>query len=174
MNRISLFGTVFTALVLAFTTAIQAQEEVPPRVLITNVNIFNGQDDKLVTGQSVLIEGNLIKQVGPGISADGAEVVDGGGRTLMPGLIDMHSHLAMQEGLYEGRDDWDQMAMGGMTAHVLTRLPGSGLYNSHGPGWQYARYGQGCERGPDSRSAALSERRLPDADRRACGHGCFL
>ena len=91
----------------------------PTQTVITNVNIFNGVDDKLATGQSVLIEGNLIRQVGPGLSADGAEVIDGGGRTLMPGLIDMHSHLALQEGLYEGRDNWDQMAMGAMTAHVL-------------------------------------------------------
>ena len=70
----------------------------------------------------MLIEGNLIKQVGPGLSADGAEVIDGGGRTLMPGLIDMHSHLAMQEGLYEGRDNWDQMAMGEMNPYKYGTL----------------------------------------------------
>jgi imidazolonepropionase-like amidohydrolase len=119
MNGNSLFSTILTALILVFSTALCAQEEAPSQVLITNVKIFNGVDDKLVTGQSVLIEGNLIKQVGPKLSADGAEVIDGGGRTLMPGLIDMHSHLAMQEGLYEGRDNWDQMAMGAMTAHVF-------------------------------------------------------
>ena len=89
----SLFGTMFTVLILVFATALHAQEEDPSRVLITNVNIFNGVDDKLATGQSVLIEGNLIKQVGPGLSADGAQVIDGGGRTLMPGMIDGHAHV---------------------------------------------------------------------------------
>ena len=89
----SLFGTMFTVLILVFATALHAQEEDLSRVLITNVNIFNGVDDKLATGQSVLIEGNLIKQVGPGLSADGAEVIDGGGRTLMPGMIDGHAHV---------------------------------------------------------------------------------
>lgn len=35
----------------------------------------------------------------------------------MPGLIDMHSHLCIQEGMLEGRDDFDMMAMGAMCAN---------------------------------------------------------
>ena len=49
----------------------------PAQTVITNVNIFNGVDNKLATGQSVLIEGNHIKQVSPGLSAAGAEVIAG-------------------------------------------------------------------------------------------------
>ena len=52
------------------------------------------------------------------ISASGATVVDGGGGTLMPGLIDMHSHLCLQEGMLEALN-YDQMAMGAFTAHVM-------------------------------------------------------
>jgi imidazolonepropionase-like amidohydrolase len=40
-----------------------------------------------------LVEGNLIKKIAPEIKADGAEVIDGSGRTLMPGLIDSHVHF---------------------------------------------------------------------------------
>ena len=41
----------------------------------------------------MLVEGNLIKDVSTdAIEADGAAVIDGGGRTLMPGLIDAHWH----------------------------------------------------------------------------------
>jgi imidazolonepropionase-like amidohydrolase len=65
----------------------------PTLVLIKNVNIFDGTSESLITGQDVLIEGSLIKQIGPGLSASGATLIDGGGRTLMPGLIDCHSHL---------------------------------------------------------------------------------
>ena len=43
------------------------------------------------------------------------KVIDGGGRTLMPGLIDMHSHLSIHEGMLDGRDDWDQMAIGAIS-----------------------------------------------------------
>ena len=44
---------------------------------------------------SVLVEGNLIKKTAKGqIAADAdAKVIDGGGRTLMPGLIDGHAHM---------------------------------------------------------------------------------
>jgi imidazolonepropionase-like amidohydrolase len=37
----------------------------------------------------------MIKRVGKNLSADGATVIDGGGRTLMPGLISMHEHIMM-------------------------------------------------------------------------------
>jgi imidazolonepropionase-like amidohydrolase len=43
---------------------------------------------------SVLVEGNLIKTISrSSIAAPGATVIDGGGRTLMPGLIDGHAHV---------------------------------------------------------------------------------
>jgi imidazolonepropionase-like amidohydrolase len=42
-------------------------------------------------------------------------VIDGGGRVLIPGLIDMHSHLAIHEGMLDGRDGFDQMAIGALS-----------------------------------------------------------
>lgn len=96
-----------------------AQDELT-RLLITNVNLWDGTSDTTHPGMSVLIEGNLVTQVASSISRPrGATVIDGGGRTLIPGLIDMHSHLAVREGLLEGRDAFDQMAMGAMTGNVL-------------------------------------------------------
>lgn len=44
---------------------------------------------------AVLIEGNLIKAVGKNLKDEGATVIDGGGRTLMPGMIDSHVHLSI-------------------------------------------------------------------------------
>lgn len=46
-------------------------------------------------------------------------VIDGGGRTVIPGLIDMHSHLSIHEGMLDGRDDWDQMATGAISQERL-------------------------------------------------------
>ena len=115
-NRLA--STLITLVALTLPLLATAEEEKPKQVLFTNVQVFDGANEELIAAD-VLVEGNLIKLVGPGLSAGGAEVIDGGGRTLMPGLIDMHSHLAMQEGRYEGRDNWDQMAMGAMSAHVL-------------------------------------------------------
>ena len=97
---------------LAFGLPAVAQEDAPAQVLITNVSVWDGTSDAAQPAMDVLIEGNLIKEVGANLSAGSAKVIDGGGGTLMPGLIDMHSHLAIQEGMLTGRFDYDQMAMG--------------------------------------------------------------
>jgi len=74
-----------------FSVAI-AQDN-PAQTLINNVNIFDGENEKLIENANVLIEGNLIKTISTSpIKAKGATVIDGGGRTLMPGLTDAHWH----------------------------------------------------------------------------------
>ena len=94
---VGLSAAVAVAASLNWPVSAIAQEEKPkPQVLFTNVNIFDGKSDTLAEGMSVLVEGNLIKQIGKGLKAgDGAKVIDGGGRTLMPGMIDGHAHLAI-------------------------------------------------------------------------------
>jgi imidazolonepropionase-like amidohydrolase len=66
------------------------------RILITNVNVFDGVNEQLIDNANVLVEGNLIAKVSTReISAPGASVIDGGGRTLMPGIIEGHGHLML-------------------------------------------------------------------------------
>ncbi|MEH6478304.1 MAG: hypothetical protein V7727_21615, partial [Sneathiella sp.] len=86
------FSAMLTFGFLAFgALPASAQDDAPRQVLFTNVNIFNGVDDGLMENASVLVEGNLIKTISTeAIDAGDAFVVDGEGRTLMPGLIDMH------------------------------------------------------------------------------------
>ncbi len=94
------------------------EEKKPVQILFENVNIFNGFDDKLEKNMSVLVEANFIKEVGPNISAPGAFVVDGEGRTMTPGLIDMHQHVMLNppEGTASYQTRWDDAA-GGAFAH---------------------------------------------------------
>src|SRR5260221_5365552 len=75
------------------------------RTLFTNVSILDGSGANPYPGE-VLVEGNRIKQVAKskaagkekaGPARDGARVVDGGGVTLMPGLIESHSHLTFAD-----------------------------------------------------------------------------
>jgi imidazolonepropionase-like amidohydrolase len=70
-----------------------------------NLRLFDGISNSLRNNISVIIDGNLIADVGtisnPKIS-ETARVIDCGGRTLMPGLIDAHWHailapLSLQE-----------------------------------------------------------------------------
>ena len=63
------------------------------QTLFTNVHVFDGVNEARIENASVLIEGNLVRTVSTDpIAAEGATVIDGGGRTLMPGLIDAHWH----------------------------------------------------------------------------------
>jgi imidazolonepropionase-like amidohydrolase len=63
-------------------------------ILFTNFRLFDGTSGALRDGLRMLVEGNLIKAVAGGNPAapDGAQVIDCGGRVLMPGLIDAHWH----------------------------------------------------------------------------------
>jgi imidazolonepropionase-like amidohydrolase len=119
---------LFLLVVVTLATPALAQPEASNQILFTNVNVFDGFSDKLAKNQQVLIEGNLIKQVSANsIEAPDAVVIDGGGRTLMPGLIDMHSHLCIQEGMLVGRDNYDQMAMGARTAKSMIQYLDQGF-----------------------------------------------
>jgi len=67
--------------------------------LFQNVRIFDGKGTALSGPKNVLVRGNQIERISTDpIADDGsatAQVIDGGGRTLMPGLIDMHWHTMM-------------------------------------------------------------------------------
>lgn len=65
--------------------------------LLTNVNVFDGKNEKLVQKANVLVEGNKIKTISTKkIEAADVTVIDGGGRTLTPGFIAMHEHIVGQ------------------------------------------------------------------------------
>lgn len=103
--------------------AAEKQKELPKQVLFTNVKIFNGVDDKLIKGD-VLVENNLIKAIGK-VSADkDATVIDGGGRTLMPGMHDMHTHIGISRPpAGEMRTNMDPFLVGAVaTARVKAML----------------------------------------------------
>lgn len=76
--------------------AVAADEEAK-QVLFTNVNIFNGTENRLYENHQVLVEGNLIKAISDGEiqTREGATVIDGGGRTLTPGFVENHAHLML-------------------------------------------------------------------------------
>jgi len=62
------------------------------RQLIRDVRVFDGEH--VLEHRSVLIDSGKIKQIGdPKLKASNAEVIDGRGRTLLPGLIDAHVHI---------------------------------------------------------------------------------
>ena len=87
-----------------------------PQTLFTNVGVFNGENAELIFGQNVLVENNLIRAVGPDLEVgENAIIIDGGGRTLMPGLIDSHVHMgAYMPFNTVGRADVNEFMSGSM------------------------------------------------------------
>ncbi len=65
-----------------------------PPIVFGNFLLFDGKSKALRGGLRLLVEGNRIKQVATGemTPPDGAQIVDCGGRVMMPGLIDAHWH----------------------------------------------------------------------------------
>ena len=70
-----------------------AQEARP--ILFTNVSVFDGVNEALIEDANVVVTGNLITAVSaePLAVANGV-VIDGGGRVMIPGLIDAHWHTS--------------------------------------------------------------------------------
>ena len=84
MASIALLG-----IVLALLLAPAAWAAAP--LLFRDVRIFDGS--RFEASTCVLVIDGRIASVGPGLSApDGARIIEGRGRTLLPGLIDAHTH----------------------------------------------------------------------------------
>ncbi|MBS0220088.1 MAG: amidohydrolase family protein [Proteobacteria bacterium] len=66
-------------------------------IAFTNVRVFDGKSETLRSGLRVIVEGQKIKAVEAAEKplAAGVQTIDGGGRVLMPGLIDAHWHAMM-------------------------------------------------------------------------------
>ncbi|MEU3094416.1 amidohydrolase family protein [Streptomyces sp. NPDC006967] len=71
----------------------QAVPHSSPPVLIKDVRVFDGLNDDLSASTSVLIKDRLIDAIGGTQTPEDALVVEGGGRVLVPGLTDAHTHL---------------------------------------------------------------------------------
>ncbi|MCG9664874.1 metal-dependent hydrolase family protein [Vibrio mediterranei] len=78
----------FSLSLLAVSIGVEAASTV-----ITNANVFDGENKKLQKGVSVLVEENKITSIGKTVSVpEDATIIDAKGKTLIPGLIDAHWH----------------------------------------------------------------------------------
>jgi imidazolonepropionase-like amidohydrolase len=64
--------------------------------ILKNAAVLSPEAGELTEGQAVVIEGDHIADIGPGLTGpEDAVVLDVAGRTVMPGLIDAHTHPAV-------------------------------------------------------------------------------
>jgi imidazolonepropionase-like amidohydrolase len=89
-------GLAFVAL-LSLATLATAQPAPPRVVVLKAARMFDGTSNDVVQNAVVVVEGSRIKAVG-GAVPQGAEVIDLGDVTLLPGFIDAHTHLSFESG----------------------------------------------------------------------------
>jgi imidazolonepropionase-like amidohydrolase len=85
--------------IFAFTVAIAPAQNAskPPKIAIRAASMIDGKSDKTIANAVILIEGDKISAVGSGLAIPpDAKVIDLKNLTLMPGLIDVHTHLLLE------------------------------------------------------------------------------
>jgi adenine deaminase len=94
----------------------------PGDLAIVNARLVNVYTGEILDNQSVCTSGERIACVGPDVGhaiGDGTTVIDAGGATLIPGLIDGHAHIAW---LFTAGEFLKYAASGGTTAIVTETL----------------------------------------------------
>ena len=103
MNSMSrrIFAVALPLMAVGLESAAHSQGNPPENdagaTLFQNVRIFDGKSGALSAPSNVLVRGNLIERISttPIAAEPGVTVIDGDGRTLMPGLIDVHWHAML-------------------------------------------------------------------------------
>ena len=122
-----------------FAIAEAQQSELPSEIVIKNVRIIIGDGSFIGNGSLQFKNGVITRVSAEQIEPPGALVIDADGKTVIPALIDGHSHLG-----YQGRKDW------GSHNYGLTNL----IDNLE----QYAYYGFGAVFSAGSDSLVLMNR----------------
>jgi imidazolonepropionase-like amidohydrolase len=117
MNRRGRFITVATFILLGAPPAtLAAPPDTSPVIVIQNATILTVTKGTIERG-SILIKDGKIAEVGPSIKAPkDATVIDAEGKFVTPGIIDCHSHIAIDGGVNEGSISVSSIAN---TAEVL-------------------------------------------------------
>jgi imidazolonepropionase-like amidohydrolase len=132
----------FLALGAILLCSLEAEAEEPRVLLVKAARLFDGRGGPLLSPAMVRIEGNRIAAVGSRLDVPaGAQVLDLGSATLLPGLIDLHTHLTDRFGVH-----WEEAlttttppeaALWGAKNALETLRAGFTTCRDMGPTWPY-------------------------------------
>ena len=92
-------GTTLVVVTVFISVRLIAQDVQPTVVLFQNVRVFDGKSGTLSGPSNVLVRGNKIERIStapiPTDRSAKTQIIEGSGRTLMPGLIDAHWHAML-------------------------------------------------------------------------------
>lgn len=64
-------------------------------ILYKNINYLDLENEKIIEGADIFIEGNLINKIGNNLQIKASEVIDGNFLLMTPGFVNGHTHLGM-------------------------------------------------------------------------------
>jgi imidazolonepropionase-like amidohydrolase len=101
----ALFAATLAAISVPLAANAQQTQPTPSKTIVLKAaRMFDGKSNSLTTPGLIVVTDNKISAVGSGASVPaGAQVIDLGDATLLPGFIDAHTHLTMMHS-----DDWKQ------------------------------------------------------------------
>jgi imidazolonepropionase-like amidohydrolase len=98
---------ILLPLVLLLCVAPARSQKTP--ILFEHVRVFDGVT--VIPSTNVLVQDGLIRDIGPEVQEPSAQIVDGAGKTLLPGLIDSHVHV-------HGAETLEQAMIFGVTSEL--------------------------------------------------------
>jgi imidazolonepropionase-like amidohydrolase len=107
-------------------------------VAIRAGRLFNSKSGKLETRQLILIEGDRIKEAGPESSLKipaGSQVIDLRNQTVLPGLIDAHTHMFNQRSAKGTTEQYMLIAVENAHADLYAGFTSARDMSSHGNGY---------------------------------------
>jgi imidazolonepropionase-like amidohydrolase len=128
-------------LLAAALTGLASPTAASDAVVIKAARLIDGRGGAPIAPAMVRVEGERIVEAGATVATAGARVIDLGDATLLPGLIDLHTHLTDKPGVH-----WEealttttpgQAALWGARNARVTLLAGFTTCRDMGPTWPY-------------------------------------
>lgn len=106
MSRLTVAACAAALIAACLPAAVQAQGAPPRMVLVRAGSLFDSEAGRMVGPRDILIRGQRVVEVGQGLAApEGATIIDLGRCSVIPGLIDVHTHLLLEQREREGLSD---------------------------------------------------------------------
>jgi imidazolonepropionase-like amidohydrolase len=127
--------------IVAAATIFSAQSPVPPVTVVRAARLITARSAAPIAPAVVVIRGERIDAVGAGLPIpSGARVIDVGNATLLPGLIDLHTHLTSTGVHWEDellKTTPGQAALHGAQNARITLMAGFTTCRDMGPTWPF-------------------------------------
>ncbi len=114
-------------LYLVITVPAVTQDATRQVYAIKNVNLIPMDGERIIPGQTVMVEDGIITKIGAHLKPGGnITIIDGSGKWLVPGFFDMHVHFFYEQGEHENTCEAElkmMLANGMTTARILAGHP---------------------------------------------------